>query len=163
MSRPTSTALASTSLALALGLAPVGCIRVDDVGKRYPISGTIAYRGQPVQRAVILFTPVNTGIGAVGRVENGVYTSVTTRDQNDGILPGWYHVSIVAVAEARPEAGRADRGEASRPGQTPQDSVERILTKSGQVVPSQYYDFMKTPVQIQVTPSTFCFDFDLQG
>jgi hypothetical protein len=65
------------------------------MGSRYPLSGKVTYKGQPVAKGRITFTPVSAnGHGATGEIDNGSFSSVTTLNPGDGALPGDYKVSI---------------------------------------------------------------------
>jgi hypothetical protein len=80
----------------AVGLGPIlGC--GDDTGldKRYPVSGTVTYKDQPIESGQISFIPAdpNKQRPANGMIENGRYT-LTTMVTGDGALPGEYAVTI---------------------------------------------------------------------
>ncbi|RUL83321.1 hypothetical protein [Tautonia sociabilis] len=97
-------------------LVLAGCAD-DGIGKRYPVSGTITYNGEPVPHGNIFFVPddPNTGRAATGTIENGRYR-LSTAGKNDGALPGSYKIRIVAkeidtsqvLANAGGGAGRQD-------------------------------------------------------
>ena len=64
--------------------------------KRYPVSGTVTYRDQPVKHGQIHFLPETVGgRSATGVIEDGWY-SLTTMVPNDGAVPGKYQVTIVS-------------------------------------------------------------------
>src|SRR5215469_13536013 len=92
----TRTQVMHRSLALLVGpalLYVLGCSD-DGMAKRYPVSGTVKYNGQPVAKARINFTPKGAGHqGASGMVENGSFT-LTTLSPGDGALPGEYVVTV---------------------------------------------------------------------
>lgn len=74
----------------------VGC-GDDGYGRRYPVSGNVRFKGEPLKEGAITFTPAdqNTGRAASGFIVDGAY-SLTTVDDEDGALPGSYQVSITA-------------------------------------------------------------------
>lgn len=83
---------------IAVGLGPiVGC--GDDTGldKRYPVSGTVKYKGQPVELGQISFLAVDKTKqrDANGFIQGGNY-SLTTATPGDGALPGEYNVTIIS-------------------------------------------------------------------
>jgi hypothetical protein len=88
----------SRSLAVLAGpalLVVLGCSD-DGLGKRYPVSGMVKYKGEPVAKARISFVPkAGGGQGASGEIENGSYT-LTTLNPGDGALPGDYKVTVDA-------------------------------------------------------------------
>src|SRR5277367_4314566 len=74
------TRIAHRCLALLLGpalLYVAGCSD-DGVGKRYPVSGTVKYKGEPVAKARISLYPKGDGRGASGDVTDGTFSSLTT-------------------------------------------------------------------------------------
>ena len=83
----------------AITIAIVGCSD-DGLGKRYPVSGKVTYKGQPVAAASISFHPKAGGAnpearGASGFVKDGSY-SLSTIGNDDGAFPGEYDVAITA-------------------------------------------------------------------
>ena len=90
------TRIAHRCLALLLGpalLYVAGCSD-DGVGKRYPVSGTVKYKGEPVAKARISLYPKGDGRGASGDVVNGSFASLTTQQPGDGAMPGTYKVTV---------------------------------------------------------------------
>ena len=105
-------------MAAALALS-AGC-GDDGYGRRYPVSGKVTYKGQPLKQGTITFTPAdaNTGRTASGHIVDGAY-ALTTVDNEDGALPGPYQVAIASV-EVDAEQGRGTgqgqrRGPPTRP------------------------------------------------
>jgi hypothetical protein len=89
--------------AAAIALTGVGVIAVlgcgDDtgIGKRYPVSGTVTYKGEPLASGRIEFEPADPAKGrpATGEIHDGSYR-LTTLTPDDGALPGDYKVTITA-------------------------------------------------------------------
>jgi len=75
-----------------------GCGDDSGLAKRYPVSGTVTFKDQPVEKGRIDFIPEKAGEGraAGGDILKGSY-SLTTATPNDGALPGSYKVTITAV------------------------------------------------------------------
>jgi hypothetical protein len=74
--------------------------------KRYPVSGSVTYNGNAVEKGEVNFQNVDPdGSAATGIIENGRY-SLTTFSPGDGAIPGKYRVSVtsknvdMAAAEA---------------------------------------------------------------
>ena len=155
MRTPHRTALVAISLACIAVLA--GCERGDEFGRRYRIWGKVTYKGQPVKRAMILFSPFSEGLSASGSVDNGVYRSLTSRIQEDGILPGKYRVIFLPVP-GDPGPPRP----ATEPTKAQNTPFDRLLTTSGVPIPEKYTDSSKSRLEVEVTPTTFAIDFDLQ-
>jgi hypothetical protein len=77
-------------------LSITGCGSDDGLGKRYSVSGTVKYKGDPLAKGQINFLPQDgKGRGASGPIDNGNYTLSTNGDR-DGALPGKYSVTILA-------------------------------------------------------------------
>jgi len=71
-----------------------GCSTDDGLGRRYPVSGKVTYKGAPVAKGIINFIPAkNDGRAASGTIENGNY-KLTTLTPGDGAFPGEYYVTI---------------------------------------------------------------------
>jgi len=103
----------------------VGIVSVIGCGKaRLPgltkCEGTVIWNGKPVEGAFVAFSPRNNSDGrsAGGATDANGKFKATTLDDNDGIMPGEYVVTITKMAETReggPEVGdptdsRTNRG-----------------------------------------------------
>jgi hypothetical protein len=84
------------SVAMLLCAVIAGCGRSTDGPKRYPLSGTVTYNGQPVPKGFITLEPDaekgNSGPGGADIV-NGKYDTRTTM----GIVGGHYRVRITGT------------------------------------------------------------------
>ena len=89
----------SVLLLSAFVVAVSGCD--DGKLKTYPVSGTVAYKGEPLAGATVSFSPKTTGEGNTGFAQtdaNGFYQLQTTLGRvNAGTTPGEYYVTIVKV------------------------------------------------------------------
>src|SRR5262245_15537371 len=103
--RPIETWACVAATVVGLGLI-VGC--GDDTGldKRYPVSGTVKYKGQPVAKGQISFIAVDKvkQRDANGFIQDGHY-SLTTATSGDGALPGEYMVTIISKETDDTEIG----------------------------------------------------------
>src|SRR4051794_30018693 len=93
-----SMTMTATTLASALGLLMFICCGDDGLGKRYPVSGKVTYKNDPVANASIAFIASGENAekrGATGVVKDGYYT-LSTLGGDDGAFPGDYKVSITA-------------------------------------------------------------------
>jgi len=101
MANNARTSLTGTSVGSALlGLLAVfGCGDDTGLGQRYPVYGTVTYKGQPVEKGQISFIPTDASKGraANGFIENGSY-KLTTANPGDGALPGEYGVTVTSKA-----------------------------------------------------------------
>jgi hypothetical protein len=103
-------------LVCVLGAAPVlaGC-GASDTG-RHEVSGTVTYRGEPVDEGVIGFEPLDgQGTRDGATILNGVYRI----PREKGLVPGRYRVSVV-IGDGVVSAGTASPDNPTRkPGATP--------------------------------------------
>lgn len=89
---------AAAAIAFGFCLLP-GCGDETGLGKRYPVYGTVTYKGAPLESGRISFIPAdgtNAKLrAAAGDITNGSY-KLTTHDEGDGALPGEYFVTIAS-------------------------------------------------------------------
>lgn len=106
---PSSSALTRRGFALlavsgALALASCGGDTDYGLGRLHPVSGTVTYNGQPLEKGQINFFPDDPkGVGAVGVIENGSYVMSTTGEK-DGARAGKYKVTIIAKEDSEAQA-----------------------------------------------------------
>jgi len=148
--------------ALASGLAlllSAGC-GDDGLGQRYPVSGRVTYKGEPVASASISFYPAggpsDQQRGATGVVEDGYY-SLSTQGENDGAFPGEYLVSIAARA---PDMTQAKENAAKIGGLMRQEDVARAYAKAKSSIPRKY-ESPDAGLRAKVEAGRNTFDFDL--
>ena len=158
MLRPTRTGFVAIICACAFSLA--GCDPADGLGKRFRITGKVTYKGQPVKKAMILFSPVGEGMAASSPVADGVYRDLTTRTEGDGILPGKYHVVLFPYPEPDSQPASSPSPSSSDPNAT-SSYLGRVYTTSGLPLPEKYLTISNSGLEVVVTPATFAFDFDL--
>src|SRR5690349_3762650 len=108
--------MSSRVLALvAIALIP-GCRGDDGLGRRYPVQGTVTYRGQPLATGRITFDPIATDGAArvaTGTIRDGSY-ALSTAGDDDGALPGEYRVGIVSQYVDHAKARGITEGGAGR-------------------------------------------------
>ena len=110
----------------------VGCKKSGLPGT-IPIEGKVLYKGSPLGFGEVLYNPVEkTGRRARGIIQADGTFQLTTLEKNDGVLPGEYRISILALA---PHPGEPTRTEAS---ESREQIVQRI--KRGYVIPERYVD-----------------------
>jgi hypothetical protein len=75
-----------------------GCGEDDGIGRRYPVSGKVTYKGEPVTKGTVGFVPMDSsGRAANGEIQSDGSYTLTTHAPRDGALPGKYRVSVSAV------------------------------------------------------------------
>ncbi len=91
--QPLSIKIVWTALLCFPALIGQGC-GDDGIGKRYAVSGKVTYKGEPVKKGNINFSPTALdGRAASGAILDGYY-SLTTLNPGDGALPGTYKVTV---------------------------------------------------------------------
>jgi hypothetical protein len=124
-----------------VAIALIGC-GADNTG-RQAISGTVTFRGLPLDRGTIQFLPVSEGQGSGALIRDGKYSI----PQEKGLEPGTYRILISSG-----EPG-AKHGAEEAPGMSRPLSKERI--------PETYN--LKSNKQVEVKPTgsnTFDFTID---
>jgi hypothetical protein len=120
----------------AMGLVMfLGCGDDSGLGKRYPVTGTVKYKGQPVSKGRISFSPDGGGGRACGGdIDNGAYSLSTTGAPNDGALPGKYKVSVTALEVDTTEMQKIAKG-----GQFHHDKAfKKANEQAKKLVPEKY-------------------------
>jgi hypothetical protein len=91
---------------MVLGLSVAGCgpERPQTIG----VTGTVTLDGEPLEGAVVGFTPEGGGRPATGTTDAEGRFRLTTFDDGDGALPGRHLVTVAKVKDTAPGGG--DRG-----------------------------------------------------
>lgn len=120
---------------LTLSLLLTGCGDSTGLAKRYPVSGTVTYNGQPVASGTIEFHPTDfdNQRSAVGTIENGEYY-LTTAIDGDGALPGEYKVAIKAKEPI--DYSKAEGN--VQGGSLRQDDVAAAIKDAEDLIPTKY-------------------------
>jgi hypothetical protein len=148
-------------------LYTVGCSD-DGIGKRYPVSGTVKYKGEPVAKARINFVPKAGGThGAYGTVEGGNFSSVTTLADGDGALPGDYVVTVdtreIDTDKLKVDAAAAAK-KAGHPEATaiPQELQAKAFSSAKGMIPGKYQLAPSSDLNAKVEEKSNKFDFELK-
>jgi hypothetical protein len=157
--------LVGPALLYALGCAD------DGIGKRYPVQGTVKYKGEPVAKARISFVPTGAkvaGQGASGVVENGSFSSLTTLNPGDGALPGEYRVTVDTrvIDEEKVKSQASDlatKNKMEKLSQIPPELQAKALNEAKAMIPGKYQLPESTDLRATVTESgPNKFDFELK-
>ena len=163
--------VAPRALALALGsalLIVLGCSQDDSLGKRYPVSGTVTYKGQPLAKGRINFVPKDgKSRPASGQIKDGSFSSLTTLSEGDGALPGDYVVSIdtkeIDEAAAKAEGEKAAKKHGmSNLVQLPPEIQAKALKTAKSSIPVIYQDAHKSGLTAKVEEKSNSFTFELK-
>lgn len=165
MSRSLLAKLAVSFSVVAL-IALAGC-GDDGLGKRYPVSGKVTYKGKPVAKGSISFIAVAPdGRGAAGEITDGQY-SMTTQSPGDGAFPGSYTVTITAldVDMAAADAATkkmADKNKMAMPGMPDQAAVAKATRTAKNDVPQKYSTAGTSGLKAEVKEQPTVLDFPLE-
>ncbi len=156
-----ATALAFTGLLVAVGCSD------DGLGKRYSVSGTVTYKGQPLPKGSINFTSEKAdGRGATGEIKNGSYT-LTTQNPGDGAFEGGYLVTItdlvVDFAAADEESKKqAEKAHVAAPVMPDQAAVAKAVSNAKNSVPPKYSTSATSGLKATVKAESNKIDFTLE-
>ncbi|WP_152052910.1 hypothetical protein [Tautonia marina] len=141
---------------LILLLTASGC-GGDGLGKRYPVSGTITYKGEPVPHGNIFFVPddPNTGRAASGSISEGRYR-LSTAGTNDGAFPGSYKIRIMALEVDNSQVEANMQGGSGR-----QDDVIAATQAAQKLIPAKYELETTSGLTATVEEGSNTFDFEL--
>jgi hypothetical protein len=157
-------ALRTLTWRAAAALAGIGLVLVagcgDDTGiaRRYRVSGTVTYKGEPVPKGNISFIPTAPGgREASGAISNGWFT-LTTATPDDGALPGSYKVTVLAQDIDTTELQAIAHG-----GQHHHDAKRaKAFANAKNLVPSRYKLADTSDLTAEVKPQSNSFPFELK-
>jgi hypothetical protein len=144
----------------AMGLVWVlGCGDDSGLSKRHPVTGTVKYKGEPVPKGTISFTPAEAGGRAAGGdIVDGNYSLSTTGVPDDGALPGSYKVTIKALEMDTKEMQAVAKG-----GQFHHDKTYlKSLQSAKKLVPSKYTLPETSGLTAEVKAQSNTINYDLQ-
>lgn len=149
---------------LASSIALVGCSD-DGLAKRYPVSGKITYKGQPLAKGQITLMPTDSaGRGGVGVITEGSY-QITTQSPNDGAFPGDYNVVVTSldIDTAGAEAATQKIAEKAKIEtiQPDQAAMARALATAKSAIPTKYGQVATSGFKAKVEQKSNTFNFDL--
>jgi hypothetical protein len=149
---------------VAATLAGIGLVLIlgcggDDFVKRYPVSGTITYKGEPVEKGRVTFHPTKPAEQrpASGDIENGKY-ALTTVSNNDGANPGSYRVTVESIQMDMTKVNANMKGGGPR-----QKDIASAYSAAKVLIPPKYRlsDTSGLTADVKEQP-TNTFDFDLK-
>jgi hypothetical protein len=158
-----SAAFAAAVVGVGLS-AFVGC-GGDDLPRRYPVYGTVTYKGKPVESGTITFTPddLNKGRSAGSAIKDGHY-SLASLTTDDGAMAGHYKVTVVAqkmITDGMdPKLKTMYEKAISSPG-VPIPPQAKKKVKIEDLVPKKYCDPKTSSLQAEVAEKRNEVNFDL--
>jgi hypothetical protein len=148
------------ALASALAvLAVTGC-GDDGLGKRYPVSGTVTYKDQPLANGTVSFYTSGAGAdsrAATGSIKDGRYT-LSTQGENDGAFPGTYQVAVVSRDV---DMSKAKENADKHGGSARQDDVSKAYASAKSLIPKKYMYPEQSGLTAKVEAKSNTIDFKL--
>ena len=139
------------------------CGTEDGLGKRYPVSGTVKYNGNPLEKGEISFISedISKNFGATGTITNGSYT-LSMGGDGDGAQVGKYKVTI-SSKEDYSEKAEADFKKVT--GSTSPKLLPNFVAKAAasakSLIPAGYGDGRTTTLTAEVKPESNTIPFEL--
>jgi len=130
-------------------------------GQRFPVSGTVTYNNQPLEKGQIQFVPEDPkGVGAGGDIENGSY-AVGIAGDTAGARPGKYKVTIIAKEDYEAQAkAELERARAKFPDQAknagegfvriPRELMAKAAREAKSLIPAGYGSVKTTTLTAEV-------------
>jgi hypothetical protein len=133
----------------------LGCASDDDLAPRHAVSGKVTYKGEPLAKGTITFTPADAKAGirpASGAIVDGSY-QLTTQSNNDGAMAGKYKVSVMARSFDESASGQEEKA-------LRRDKMAKVLAKAKDLIPTKYNVPETSGLTAEVPGGKY--DFDLQ-
>jgi hypothetical protein len=144
-------------------LVMASCGSDDGLGKRYPVSGTVTYNGQPLEKGEISFVTedLRKNYGASGNISNGSY-SLSIGGNADGAQAGKYKVTIKSKEDHVDTAQAAFRKESGTGNpKIPPYIAAKAEAAAKSLIPAGYGDPRTTTLTAEVKPQSNKLDFEL--
>jgi hypothetical protein len=137
----------------------VGCSDTTGLERRYSVTGTVKYKGEPVEKGRVDFIPVegSKGRAASGDIEQGSY-SLTTATTGDGAIPGSYKVTVTSMEVDTTKLKEEAKGGQFRHG----PEIAKANAAAKRLVPSKYSLPDTSGLKAEVKAESNKFDFNLE-
>ena len=151
-------------LALPALLVMASCGADDGLGKRYPVSGTVTYNGNPLEKGEISFVSedLKNNFGASGRITDGSCI-LSTGGNGDGAQAGKYKVTITSkedyLAKAKADFQKETKQQVSN--YIPPQFIAKAEAAAKSLIPAGYGDPSTTNLKAEVEAKSNSLDFKL--
>lgn len=141
-------------------IAVIGCSSDDTgLGRRYPVSGTVKYNGEPVPKGSVTFEPVSKdGRHATGTIENGSYSLSTSGAEGEGALPGDYKVIVISTTVDMRDLAKQSSGPVHQGG----PEFQKIVKNAKDLVPKKYSRSDTSDLTVKVEAKTNTIPLELK-
>lgn len=157
--------LSVTLSAATCSVVMTGCGTGESNPPVYPVTGTVTYKGNPVDGATIIFVPISADTeGATGKSgPDGQYTT-TTYISGDGMRPGDYMLKVFKYdAPPLPPSESSPDFDPNAPlddeGYDPSDSSSAPVKNN---LPKKYESEVTSGLKLTVGEEPKTFDIDLK-
>ena len=150
-------------LAVPALVVMASCGSDDGLGKRYPVSGTVTYNGNPLEKGEINFVTedLTKNYGATGVITNGSYT-LSTGGNDDGAQIGKYKVTIKAKEDYVSKAQADFQKESGKDNpKLPPHYTAKAEAEAKSLIPAGYGDPRTTTLTAEVKPQSNTLDFPI--
>jgi major membrane immunogen (membrane-anchored lipoprotein) len=150
-------------LAVPALIVMASCGTDDGLGKRYPVSGTVTYNGNPLEKGTISFVSedLKNNLGASGTITNGSYT-LSTGGNDDGAQAGKYKVTITSKEDFAAKAQADFQKESGKDNpKIPPQFVAKAEAAAKSLIPAGYGDPRTTTLTTEVKQESNTLNFKL--
>jgi hypothetical protein len=150
-------------LALPAFLVMTSCGTEDNLGKRYPVSGTVTYNGSPLEQGTINFVSedLKQNYSASGPITKGSYT-LSTGGNEDGAQAGKYKVTITSKEDFMTKAQADFQKESGKDNpKLPPQYISKAGAAAKSLIPSGYGDPRTTNLTAEVEAKSNNINFKL--
>ena len=145
MNKIFGTALILLALVTLVGCGPKG-------PKTYMVTGTVTYKDQPVEGAIVVFSPTDGGLHATGTTDTAgkfVLTAAQGGAVGKGTTAGNYEVGVTKRVNTAPVPSKEELEAASAKGE---DLGRKYPVVYKDLVPAKYNDTTKSGLTAAVEP-----------
>jgi hypothetical protein len=134
----------------------------DGLGRRYKVTGTVTYKGVPMEKGLICFISPNAdGRSSTGTISKGYYT-LQTQEPGDGAFPGQYSVTITSRTPDLAAAAAEAKAKGNTAAYTPPDFTAKAYKKAPDEVPAKYGTVSPAnPLKAEVKAESNTINFEL--
>lgn len=152
---------AAAAVLAGMGLfTMLGCGDDTGIGKRYPVSGRVTFKGESLKEGRIVFQPADAtnGRSASGEIRDGSYR-LTTLNPGDGALPGQYKVTVTAKQVDNTQVLKTvmEKGGGGR-----QHEIAKANQAGKSLIPNKYSLAETSDLTAEVKEGSNTKDFDLK-
>ena len=124
-----------------------------DAPTTVPVSGTVMYKGKPVEGATVIFRSDASSLAASGVTDSEGKFELTTKTANDGAVPGEHVVTVSKVTGGAQTSDEAMTAMLDDPSILAQASDKQNKSKAvpKALLPAKYAHAKTTPLKETVT------------